>query len=146
LVSRLGGGNGQVTDQQIQNIQSIFDNIVDADGSAPQVVISSIVKRSDGTHDVSWSVASNGASKLTAANIPMDYIPIFPAGQSVLLIESHVPFIARKAWGGLTDRTFENKLAVIPRYAPALENIDQPYDDPTLSNGSGDGGDGTGNG
>ena len=128
LVSRLGGAPNTVTDQQIELMGQVFDNIVDADGAQPQVIISSIIKDGEGGYDVAWSVGTNGAIKLKAEDIPEEYIPIFPDDDSILLIQSHVPFLARKVWGGLTNRTFSNTLAVTPRYTNKILNSDQPED------------------
>lgn len=115
-----------VNDSYIAIVGTVFDAIVDADGSLPSIVVSSIEMSNDDM-SIGWSVATNNALPLTdVGNIPANFIPVLLDGETVILIQSAVPFIPKLAWGGLTAKTFTNTVAVTPRFGAKISNTDQP--------------------
>lgn len=118
LISR----QGEVGPNYVANVGSIFEAIVDADGAASTVVISSIGMTggdwdSGGTLTLDWSRdATGGAGIASPADIPTQYIPNLMDGEHIVLIQAGVPFIPKASWGSLTAKTFTNTLAVTPRY------------------------------
>lgn len=98
------------------NVGTIFDSIVDADGSAGSFVVSSIRMNNDAL-EVDWSVSSSGGAGMAgSADIPAAYIPILSNGEYIVLIQSQVPYVPIKSWANLQAKTFANTVAVTPRF------------------------------
>lgn len=118
LVSR----QGDVGPGFVGNVGSVFEAIVDADGTSPSVTISSIGMTggdwdTGGTLILDWSYSPTGGGGIAnAAAIPAQYIPNLVDGEYIVLIQSGVPFIPKFSIGSLTAKTFTNTLAVTPRY------------------------------
>jgi len=116
LVSR----QQEVGPDYISNVASIFESIVDADGAASSIVVSSL-------HQVGidlqldWSVNGQGWAGLTSAGqIPTASVPNLADGEYVILLQSNVPYIPIYSWGQLTATTFTNTIVVIPRFDPRV--------------------------
>ena len=115
-----------VDDAYITVVGSVFDAIVDADGTLPSIVVSSIEMANDDM-SIGWSVATNNATPLTSVNnIPDSFIPVLMDGETVILIQSAVPFVPKYSWGSLTAKTFSNTVAVTPRFGAKISNTSQP--------------------
>ncbi|PCH93869.1 MAG: hypothetical protein COB84_08520 [Rhodobacteraceae bacterium] len=114
-----------VDDDYIGVVGTIFESIVYADGGTAKIVISSVEQSGDDLV-LKWSTGTNGAAALSsAAQIPVEFIPIMTDGETVIVIQSFVPFIPRYSWGKLISKTFENTLAVTPRFTAKITNSDQ---------------------
>ncbi len=100
----------------MKNVGSIFASIVDADGAAPSMVISSI-KMDDNRLELDWSLNGRGGTGLTSTDqIPTKYVPNLKNGEYVILIQTGVPFVPTYSWGNLVAKTFTNTVAVTPRF------------------------------
>ncbi len=100
----------------IGNVGTIFESIVDADGESSSIVISSIRMWGDAL-EIEWSRNGNGsAGMIDATQIPLAYIPNLSNGETIVLIQTSVPFVPIHSWGNLTAKTFSNIVAVTPRF------------------------------
>lgn len=114
-----------VDDDYIGVVGTIFESIVSADGDSAKIVVSSVEQSGDDLV-LKWSTGTNGAAVLSSADqIPEEFIPIMSDGETVILIQSYVPFVPRHSWGQLVSKTFKNTLAVSPRFTAKITNSDQ---------------------
>jgi Flp pilus assembly protein TadG len=117
LVSR----QSSVGPTYISNVGSIFDSIVDADGTASSVIVTSVEKLEDDSLSVDWSVnAAGGGGIANAGAIPTALIPNILVGEHVILIQTSVPYIPKFAWANLAAHTFTNTIVVTPRFDPQI--------------------------
>ncbi len=116
LVSR----QATVGPDYMRNIASIFESIVDADGTASTIVVSSIHKVGDDL-EVDWSVNGEGAAGLTSAGqIPTALMPNLVDNEYVILLQSSVPYVPLYAWAHLQASTYTNTIVVTPRFDPRV--------------------------
>lgn len=107
----------------IRNIASIFESIVDADGTAASIVVSSIHKVDDAL-EVHWSVNGEGGAGLTsAAQIPTAQMPNLVDNEYVILLQSSVPYVPLYSWAQLQATTFTNTIVVTPRFHPRITYV-----------------------
>jgi hypothetical protein len=104
----------------ISNVGAIFDAIVDADGSASSMVVTSVGKLADESLSIDWSVNGAGGGGLSSGSIPSALIPDIMVGEHVILIQTSVPYIPKFAWSTLAAHTFTNTIVVTPRFDPQV--------------------------
>jgi hypothetical protein len=105
----------------VTNVGSVFKSIVDADGANATMVVSSI-RMWNGDLEVVWSLSGSGGGSCSGGlgTIPTQFIPNLQDGESIVLIQTEVPFIPIFSWGNLAAKTFTNTVAVTPRYGPLV--------------------------
>lgn len=105
----------------ITTVGAIFDSIVDADGTASSIVVTSIEKLADDSLSIDWSMNGAGGGGLQhIGDIPVALIPEILAGEHVVLIQTSVPYIPKFAWSNLAAHTFTNSIVVTPRFNPQV--------------------------
>ena len=75
---------------------------------------------------VLWSYATDGSPARTAADINPSILPNMKIGESVVLVETKVPFTPIAHWVGLVAQTWKNHIVTQPRYVSILPNTDFP--------------------
>ncbi len=75
---------------------------------------------------VLWSYATDGSPALTAADISATQLPIMKIGESVVLVDTAVPFTPIADWVGLVAQTWRNHVVTQPRFVSILANSDFP--------------------
>ncbi len=74
-----------------------------------------------------WTYNTDGgATPLTLANIPLASIPTMQNGESILLVDTRVPFTPIADWVGFTATEWTNRVPVAPRFVEPLPNTDFP--------------------
>ncbi len=84
--------------------------------------ISSIEKLADGSYDILWTRSSNG-DPLTVADIPLTQVPTLSTGQTILFVESYIPFTPISNKLGIVARVWTNRVFINPRYVSSLPLI-----------------------
>jgi len=90
------------------------------------VQVSSLKLDALGNLVVIWSYATDGSAALTPADIPAAELPIMKIGESVVLVETSVPFTPIAEWVGLVAQTWRNHVVTQPRFVAILPNSDFP--------------------
>jgi|GEM_PF-617658 len=115
-----------VNDAYIDTVGSIFESIVDSDGSSPTMVVTSIYQMDASTRRIEWSTAVNGGSRIfSESDLPEGIIPNMTIGESLILIQTGVPFVPILSGQHLEATTFVNEVVVTPRFHPEIKNTDQ---------------------
>jgi Flp pilus assembly protein TadG len=91
------------------------------------VRISSIRKDAAGDLELLWTHSSDGTSiPLVIGDIPLAIIPEMANNESILLIDTTVPFVPISDWVGFTATEWENRVAIKARFVEPLPNPDFP--------------------
>ncbi|MCF6305175.1 MAG: pilus assembly protein [Rhodobacteraceae bacterium] len=70
-----------------------------------------------GSYSVDWSAIAGAATiELVDADIDFASLPNMYDGETILFIESSVPFVPLTTYLGVTFRTLRNEIAISPRY------------------------------
>jgi Flp pilus assembly protein TadG len=75
---------------------------------------------------VLWSYATDGSPALTPADIPASILPNMQIGESVVLVDTAVPFTPIADVVGVVAQTWVNRVVTQPRYVSTLLNTDFP--------------------
>ncbi len=93
--------------------------------SVGMVRITSIQRDESGDLQLLWTYNTNtGATPLEMEDIPLNTIPLMANGESILLLDTRVPFVPIADWVGFTATTWINRVAVAPRFVEPLPNTD----------------------
>ena len=92
------------------------------------VQVTSIQKNpSTSALEVLWTYTTESPSTpLTMADIPLASIPTMQDGESILLVDTRVPFAPIAEWVGFTVTEWSNRVPVAPRFVEPLPNSDFP--------------------
>jgi Flp pilus assembly protein TadG len=90
------------------------------------VRISSIQRNSAGILQMQWTHATDGSTPLTLADIPLTVLPVINNGESVLLVDTTVPFAPISDWTAITTTNWVNRVSISPRFVEPLPNSDFP--------------------
>jgi len=91
------------------------------------VRVSSIQKDMAGDLQILWTHSTDiAAPALIIANIPPAQIPNMANGESILLIDTSVPFVPISDWIGITAMQWENRVPIAARFVEPLPNSDFP--------------------
>ena len=95
--------------------------------SVGTVRVSSIQRDLAGDLALLWTYSTDGvAAPLELADIPLSNIPLLGNGQSILLVDTQVPFTPIAEWVGFTATEWFNRVAIAPRFVEPLPNSDFP--------------------
>ena len=116
----------EIDDDYIDDMNTLFASIMDESTNDTYLRISSI-ENNDGDLTIDWSTATGiHPALLNDTEIPTEIFPALIDGESVILIESHMPFIAFQDYVGLANRTLTKKIVISPRFTSKLANTDHP--------------------
>lgn len=91
------------------------------------VRVSSIQKDAVGDLSLLWTHSSDGAATpLVMGDIPLTILPEIANNESILLIDTTVPFVPISDWVGFTATTWENRVPIKVRFVEPLPNTDFP--------------------
>jgi len=91
------------------------------------VRVSSLQKDAAGNLSVLWTYSTDPtATPLTIADIPLTALPNIANGESILLIDTAVPFVPISDWIGFTATTWVNRVPTKVRFVEPLPNTDFP--------------------
>ncbi len=90
------------------------------------VRVTSLQIDAGGDLQVLWSHATDGSAALIPADIPADILPIMQIGESVVLVDTTVPFTPIADWVGIVAQIWRNRVVTQPRFVSTLPNIDYP--------------------
>lgn len=107
----------EVDDDFIENMNTLYASMMGQRANDVWVRVSSIEKTSRGLK-LQWSDASGHHFSLTEnAEIPQEVIPeTLVNGETVVLVESHAPFLPFQANVGISATTLTKKIAISPRF------------------------------
>jgi hypothetical protein len=89
--------------------------------------VSSLQKDATGTLNLLWSHTTDpNARPITITDIPQAILPNIANGESVLLVETNVPFVPISKWIGFTAANWINRVVIRPRFVEPLPNSDFP--------------------
>ncbi len=115
-----------VDDAFVETVGSIFESIVDGDGTPPSMVVTSILQVDANTKRVQWSTAYNGGTRIyDESELPQEAIPNMTDGETLVLIQTEVAFDPLIGLAAFTATTFSNQVAITPRFHPEITNTDQ---------------------
>lgn len=116
----------EIDDDYIDDMNVLFASIMGENTNNTYVRVSSLEKQDDAL-EVDWSEATGLHLSITNNNdIPTELVPNIINGESVILVESHVPFVPFQDYVGLTARTLSKKVVISPRFTSKLANTDHP--------------------
>ncbi len=91
------------------------------------VQVTSLQRDMSGDLQLLWTHTTDGtATALLLADIPLASIPILANGESVLIIDTSVPFVPLSDWVGFAATNWTNRVPIAPRYVEPLPNTDFP--------------------
>ena len=91
------------------------------------VQVTSIQRDMTGNLQLLWTHTTDAtASALLLADIPLASIPVLANGESVLLVDTSVPFVPIADWVGFTATNWTYRIPIAPRYVEPLPNSDFP--------------------
>jgi len=90
------------------------------------VRVSSLEIDGAGDLEVLWSYATDGSPALVPADIPADILPNMQIGESVVLVDTSVPFTPIADWVGIVAQVWKNRVVTQPRFVTILQNPDFP--------------------
>lgn len=103
------------------DLWALHDGLLPNTSNQKTVRISSIVYDADAdTHSVVWSNATVGVTPLVDGRIPTGRLPDMADADSVVLIETAVPYVFFTDWLGQSSTVWRHTLAVRPRFVPAV--------------------------
>ncbi|MCF6306271.1 MAG: pilus assembly protein [Rhodobacteraceae bacterium] len=115
--------NSEVTDDYItllHNTQTAMLPRTSGNGlriSSIQFTIDPAIPAHTGDYTVEWSAIRGGAlDVLVDADIDVASLPNMYDGETLLFVESSVPFVPLTSYLGITFRTLRNEIAISPRY------------------------------
>ncbi len=80
-----------------------------------------------GSYTVEWSAVKGAASILLVdADIDVPSLPNMYDGESLIFVESSVPFVPLTSYLGITFRTLRNDIAISPRYESRIVWVADP--------------------
>lgn len=95
--------------------------------SVGTVRISSIQKDLLGNLSILWTHSTDAASiPLVIADVSLGILPDIGNGESILLVETTVPFVPIADWVGFTVTEWANSVVIKPRFIEPLPNSDFP--------------------
>ncbi len=92
------------------------------------VTVSSIQKdATTGDLNMLWTYSTDGnAQPLQIADIPLTALPLMQPGESVLLVDTSVPFAPLSDWVAMGSNDWTNRVVVTTRFVDPLVNLDFP--------------------
>lgn len=113
-----------IDDNYIDNMNRLFANFMKQSTNDVWLRVSSIAKVSD-TLTVDWSTATGIHNPLAVADdIPTEIIPDLLDEESIILVESHTPFVPFLDYIGIDANTYISRVVVSPRFSSQLANTD----------------------
>lgn len=114
-------------DALIDDLYTLQANLLPNTSENKTLRVSSI--RWDATaerHSVLWSEPRGSLPPLNNGTIPVDRIPAMADGDTVLLIETAVPYVFISDWIGSETAVWRHVLPVRPRYVGTVIKTDEP--------------------
>lgn len=116
----------EIDDDYIDDMNALFATIMRENTNNTYIRISSIEKQNDAL-ELDWSEATGQhLALLNNSQIPTELVPNIINGESVILVESHMPFIPFQDYIGIEARTLIKKVVISPRFTSKLANTDHP--------------------
>lgn len=119
IVSRQSEINNNFIDQLL-----VLQNRMRPQEPVGSVRVSSLHKDASGVLEVLWSYSTEGTA-LTIDTVDVTALPSsMNAEDSVVIVESHVPYVPLADWVGIVEQTWVNKIVTQTRFADTLDNSD----------------------
>jgi hypothetical protein len=113
-----------IDDDYIDSMNNLFANFMNKSTNDVWLRVSSIAKVND-DFTVDWSTATGIHNPLEAsADIPKEIIPDLLDEESIILVESHTPFVPFLDYIGIDSNTYISRVVVSPRFSSQLANSD----------------------
>ncbi|MEM7441213.1 MAG: hypothetical protein AAF393_16595 [Pseudomonadota bacterium] len=110
----------EVDDAYIEDMNTLYASIMGESTNDTWLRVSSIEMTEDGLN-LDWSNATGLHFGLNGnSEIPTELIPNLIEGETVILVESHVPMIPFQNYIGIDSQTLQKKVAVSPRFNSKL--------------------------
>jgi Flp pilus assembly protein TadG len=124
-VSELLSRQTVVEDEFISALGSVYGVISKSKAeNLPWIRVSSISMTENGLF-VLWSTStSENHAELTTTDSVEKFFPELSAGESIILTETSRNFMPIIGWVGLTNKSYTNVIATIPRFTATLQNLD----------------------
>lgn len=104
----------------IEDMNRLYASIMGKDTNDVWLRVSSIEMTEDGL-ELDWSVATGLHEELQSdEEIPVEIIPNLVLGETVILVESHMPYVPFQEYIGIEARTLSKKVVVSPRFNSRL--------------------------
>lgn len=114
-ISDMVARQSSVDDTFLANVKDMFGQLAPKSPTAPGVRITSAVKVGL-AYVIEWSYATTPYSKMTTLSALTARLPDSATGQSLLIVETSVPYQPVFRSSGATLTTFENLTTQRPRY------------------------------
>ncbi len=119
IVSRQSEINNGFIDQLL-----VLQNRMRPQEPVGSVRVSSLRKDESGNLHVQWSYSTEGTA-LTIDAVDETTLPSsMGAEDSVVVVESYVPYVPLADWVGIVEQTWVNKIVTQTRFADTLDNTD----------------------
>jgi len=113
-----------IDDDYIDSMNQLFANFMAESTNDVWIRVSSIEKNGDDLA-IDWSTATGIHNPLIlASEIPDERIPDLLDEESIILVETHTPYVPFLDYIGLQSRTYKNVVVVSPRFTSQLGNSD----------------------
>lgn len=95
--------------------------------SVGTVRVTSIQRDTSGNLQLLWTYSTDSnATALVLPDIPATALPLLGNGESVLILDTTVPFVPLADWVGFTVTNWVNRVPVATRFVDPLPNTDFP--------------------
>ena len=113
-----------VDNDYIDRMNTLYASIMGEENNDVWIRVSSIEMTSNGLN-IDWSQPFGLHNALeTNEEIPTELIPNLIEGETVILVESHIPYVPFQSYIGIEESTLTKKVVVSPRFNSRLENSD----------------------
>lgn len=116
-----------VTDNDFVDTLLVLQNRMMPRSQVGTVRVTSIQKDNLGVLSILWTYSSDGASTpLLIGDVPLIILPEIANNESILLVDTTVPFVPIAEWVGFTVTEWANRVSVKARFVEPLPNTDFP--------------------
>lgn len=116
----------EVDDTYIEEMNTLYASIMGASTNDTYLRVSSIEMTSNGL-TIDWTTATGLHTGLADdTEIPTELIPTLLEGETVVLVESFIPYTPFQSYIGLEARTLSKVVPISPRFNSKLANTDHP--------------------
>lgn len=114
----------EVDNEYIEEMNTLYASIMGESANNTWLRISSLEMTDEGL-SIDWTQATGLHTGLASdSEIPTELIPILQEGETIIMVESHIPYVPFQSYIGLEATTLKKMVPISPRFNSKLANTD----------------------